>query len=36
MRFFHLDFLNVRGTLAQKIDNTYAIFRQCSDVIKGG
>ena len=33
--FFYLNFLNVRGTLAQKIYNTHAIFRQCCDVIKG-
>ena len=30
--FFHLNFLNARGILAQKIYNASAIFRQSSDV----
>ena len=36
MCFFHLNFLNVRGTLAQKIYNAHAIFLQFSEVINGG
>ena len=32
MRFFHLNFLNTRGILAQKIYNVRAIFYQFSDV----
>ena len=32
MRFLHLNFLNARGILAQKIHNADAIFRQFSDV----
>ena len=32
MRFFHLNFLNARGILAQKIHDAHAIFRQFSDV----
>ena len=36
MRFFHLNFLNARGILAQKIYNAHAIFRQFSDVKNGG
>ena len=36
MRFLHLNFLNVRGTLAQKIYNVNAIFRRFSDVIDRG
>ena len=35
MRFFHLNFLNARGILAQKIYNARATFRQFFDV-KGG
>ena len=36
MRFFYLSFLNARVTLAQKIYNVRAIFRQFSDVKNGG
>ena len=36
MRFFHLNFLNAWGILAQKIYNAHAIFRQFSDVKNGG
>ena len=36
MRFLHLNFLNVRGTLAQKIYNVNAIFRRFSGVIDRG
>ena len=35
MRFYHLNFLNVQGILAQKI-NVHAIFCQFSDVKNGG
>ena len=35
MRFFHLNFLNARGILAQKIYNAHAIFCQFSDVKNG-
>ena len=35
MRFFHLNFLNVQGILAQKIYNAHAIFCQFS-VTKDG
>ena len=35
MRFLHLNFLNARGSLAQKICNMNAIFRRFSDVING-
>ena len=35
MRFFHLNFLNAQGILAQKIYNKHAIFRQFSDVKNG-
>ena len=33
--FFHLNFLNAQGILAQKIYNVHAIFCQFSDVING-
>ena len=36
MHYFHLNFLNARGTLAQKIYNAYAIFYQFSKVKNGG
>ena len=36
MRFYHLNFLNVQGILAQKIYNVHAIFCQFSDVKNGG
>ena len=36
MRFYHLNFLNVQGILAQKIYNVRAIFCQFSDVKNGG
>ena len=35
MRFFHLNFLNARGILAQNIYHVRAIFRQLSDVKDG-
>ena len=34
--FFHLNFLNVRGILAQKIYDAHAIFHHFSDVKNGG
>ena len=36
MHFFHLNFLNAPGILAQKIYNPHAIFHQFSDVKNGG
>ena len=36
MRFFHVNFLNAKGILAQKIYNACAISRQFSDVKNGG
>ena len=36
MRFFHLNFLNTRGFLAQKLYVVHAIFRHFSDVKNGG
>ena len=33
--FFHLNFLNVQGILAQKINNVHAIFCQFSDFKNG-
>ena len=36
MRFFHVNSLNARGILAQKIYNVQTIFRQFSDVVNGG
>ena len=36
MRFFHLNFLNEQGTLAQKIYNVHTIFCQFFDVKNGG
>ena len=36
MRFFHLNFLNAQGILAQKIYNVHTIFRQFSDVKNSG
>ena len=33
---FHLNFLNARGTLAQKIYNARVIFRQFSEIKNGG
>ena len=36
MHFFHLNFLNARGILTQKIYNARAIFRQFSDINNGG
>ena len=35
MRFFHLNFENAQGILAQKIYNAHANFRQFSDVKSG-
>ena len=35
MRFFHVNSLNARGILAQKIYNVHTIFRQFSDVVNG-
>ena len=35
MRFFHLNFLNARGILAQKIYNVRVIFHSFSDVKNG-
>ena len=35
MPIFHLNFLNARGTLAQKIYNAHAIFCQLSNVKNG-
>ena len=32
MCFFHLNFLNAGGSLAQKIYNVHAIFHQFSDI----
>ena len=34
--FFHLNFLNVKGFLAQKFFNVLAIFHQFSDFKNGG
>ena len=34
--FFHLNFLNVQGILAQKIYDAHAIFHHFSDVKNGG
>ena len=36
MRFFHLNFLNAQGILAQKIYNAHTIFCQFSDTKNGG
>ena len=36
MHFFHQNFLNARGILAQKTYNAHAIFCQFSDVKNGG
>ena len=36
MCFFHLNFLNAWGILAQKIYNAHAIFHQFSDFKNGG
>ena len=35
MRFFHLNFLNARGILAQGVYNARAMFRQFSYVVSG-
>ena len=35
MRFFHVNSLNARDILAQKIYNVHTIFRQFSDVVNG-
>ena len=35
MHFFHLNFLNAQGILAQKFYNGHAIFCQFSDVKHG-
>ena len=36
MRFFHLNFPNAQGILAQRIYNVCTIFHQFSDVKNGG
>ena len=36
MCFFHLNFINVQGTLAQKLYNVHAIFHQFSENINRG
>ena len=36
MHFFHLNYLNAQGILAQKIYSARAIFHQFSDVKNGG